>query len=354
MSRDLTFPSDFGADWHDLVRELEQRVASAEAALAEMRAVVARLAAFEPNPAQAEPQPDAPAVWKFDGYDAPEAPAEAPEEAFAAGEDEPDAVREEVSRTVAEVRAELEAGLPDADATSEASWPVLRPFSLTEREVKTDGLREEQEAAGELPDGRDGAAADAWAPSQDDAARRDEVARIVAQMRGELGSSFADAGEEPEEGEPGPEADEDARREEVRRAVEAARAELAKGMLHHDPEPETSGDGEAPDNGSDLSRFAFSDWPSAQMETSGPPVIVIKDQDGRVELARVYETLRRIDCGENAALLNYTPHSVTIGLSARVNVPSREEMSEAVEQVFGRRCRVQSDGVRLSVDIGRE
>jgi hypothetical protein len=88
------------------------------------------------------------------------------------------------------------------------------------------------------------------------------------------------------------------------------------------------------------------------MEPSGPPVIVIKDPEGRVELARVYETLSLVNCDENAALLNYTPHSVTVGLNLRASVPSKEAMEKAIETVFGRMCRVESDGVRVSVDIG--
>ncbi|HWO73489.1 MAG TPA: hypothetical protein VNN21_08020 [Dehalococcoidia bacterium] len=360
MSGDLTFSSDFGSDWNALVRDLEQRVESAQATLAELRTALARLAAFEPRPALAEPPSEAAPDWKFDGYEAAEDKTAAGGPAFVLAEDEPDRVREEVSRTVAEIRAELENGSMDVDATSEGSWPVLRPLQLVDVTLQTEGVEDGGlETAISESERREADAAQGWPASDEDAARRNEVAKIVAQMRGELASGFGSLGFEGEyeaegrEPMPGLDPDEDARREEVRRAVEAARAELAGTTLHREPEPRFERAGET-EKASDLSRFAFSDWPSAQVETSGPPVIVIKDQDGRVELARVYETLKRIDCGENAALLNYTPHSVTIGLSARANVPSREEMSKAVEQVFGRSCRVQSDGVRLSVDLGRE
>ena len=81
---------------------------------------------------------------------------------------------------------------------------------------------------------------------------------------------------------------------------------------------------------------------------------MIKDSEGRVELARVYETLSRVNCDENAALLNYTPHSVTVGLNVKAAIPETEVLAEAVKAVFGRACEVDSDGVRLNVQIGKD
>jgi hypothetical protein len=88
------------------------------------------------------------------------------------------------------------------------------------------------------------------------------------------------------------------------------------------------------------------------MEPSGPPVVVMKDADGRVELASVYETLHELGCDDGAALLNYTPHSVTVGLPIAAQFPSKERVAEAVEKVFGLTSSVESDGVRITVSIG--
>jgi hypothetical protein len=73
-----------------------------------------------------------------------------------------------------------------------------------------------------------------------------------------------------------------------------------------------------------------------------------------VELARVYETLSRVHCDENAALLNYTPHSVTVGLNLKAAVPEVEALTEAIRATFGRACEVDSDGVRVNVQIGKD
>jgi hypothetical protein len=142
--------------------------------------------------------------------------------------------------------------------------------------------------------------------------------------------------------------DEEAVREEVRRAVEMARAELT-GATAADDEPAEAGAAVAK-----APRFSLSDWMNTEHDIEGPPVIVIKDTDGRVELAHVYDTLNRLACGDSAALLNYTPHSVTVGLPIRAVVPAKEDLAAAVESVFGRRCRVESDGVRISVIMGSD
>src|SRR5690606_25145866 len=96
------------------------------------------------------------------------------------------------------------------------------------------------------------------------------------------------------------------------------------------------------------------DWSQFKAEPSGPPIVVIKDQDGRVELASVFETLNQPGCGDGASLLNYTPHSVTVGLPLLAKFPGTEEMARVVETVFGIRSRVESDGVRITVSIGED
>jgi hypothetical protein len=91
-----------------------------------------------------------------------------------------------------------------------------------------------------------------------------------------------------------------------------------------------------------------------QAETSGPPVLVVKDTDGRVELANVYDLLNRLECGESAALLNYTPHSVTVGLPIQAPSPTLASVESAVMAVFGRSGVVDTDGARITVQMGTD
>jgi hypothetical protein len=232
---------------------------------------------------------------------------EAADEAPEGSEEDDEARRLEVSRMVAEMRAQMNAGSQDFD----------------------DG----------------GPMASENEPEYED--RRREVADMVAKMRAEMSAGAAAVEDEGVDIHPSATSDDSAVRDEVRRAVEAARAEMSSGWVG-------AGSSTASPSGSEEKKFSFPDWQNARVEPSGPPVIVIKDPEGRVELARVYETLNRVDCDENAALLNYTPHSVTVGLNMRATVPTREGLASAVEAVFGRKCRVESDGVRLSVEIGRD
>ena len=83
-----------------------------------------------------------------------------------------------------------------------------------------------------------------------------------------------------------------------------------------------------------------------------PPVMVIEDEDRHVELSRVYEMLSRLECTQQASLLNYAPHNVSIGLTSREAIPQPEAIKEAVKAVFGRGCSVVLEGSRLSVSIG--
>jgi hypothetical protein len=212
-------------------------------------------------------------------------------------------------------------------------------------------------------------------PSQDEAYRRqEEVSLMVARMRVELEAGSPDtllddaqdlasddisspAGVAAEnearttaDGAPVTGQDDDAVREEVRRAVEAARLEMQRQAgVGHIPTLETQAAPEA--TSADPKRISFADWPSVSNDIIAAPVIVIKDVEGRVQLAGIYEMLRLAHCSEDAALLNYTPHSVTIGLPMRAPAPSTTMLAAAIKSVFGRSCRVQSDGVRISADF---
>jgi hypothetical protein len=283
------------------------------------------------------------------------------DEEEAAEDDENEQKRLDVARMVAEMRehpdsaagaSEVSVEEPPADAEEEDEARRLEVARMVAE------MREHPDAAADPPIEETPAEGE-----DDDEARRLEVARMVAEMRN--GASYDDegeaAGKEVEESKPEEVAgvasvrdesqaeaaatadDSDAQvRDEVRRAVEAARAEMSSG---YKSDAESEGG---------LSRFNFPDWQSTHAEPSGPPVIVIKDPEGRVELARVYETLSRVNCDENAALLNYTPHSVTVGLNAKAAVPQVDDLTAAVEAVFGRKAEVDSDGVRVNVQIGKD
>ncbi len=85
---------------------------------------------------------------------------------------------------------------------------------------------------------------------------------------------------------------------------------------------------------------------------NGPPVIVIEDPLGRVELSQVFATLSKVDRSAQAALLNYSPHSVTIGLGMATPVPDPNLLALAAQAVFGRSCTVRSEGNRTAIEVG--
>jgi hypothetical protein len=177
---------------------------------------------------------------------------------------------------------------------------------------------------------------------------REAVRRMVEQTRTELFFGAPSGASERTRNEA--ESAEVDPRQAVRRAVEASRAELGLGQ----PEDEAPPHGESsprpmqmPDAvRTDSGRFAG-------LEALGAPsLIVIEDPEGRVELVQVYATLDRISKASQAALLNYTPHSVTVGLNSFAQPPSTDELAAAAEAVFGRSCKVANDGTRLSVLVG--
>jgi hypothetical protein len=130
---------------------------------------------------------------------------------------------------------------------------------------------------------------------------------------------------------------EEAQREEVRRAVEAARAEMAAADEGPKIVPIV------PRPGAPLPKGANFD---------GPPIIVIEDPSGRVELSQVFATLSKVDRSAQAALLNYSPHSVTIGLGMLAPVPDPNELVLAAQSVFGRSCTVKLEGNRTAIEVG--
>jgi hypothetical protein len=167
-------------------------------------------------------------------------------------------------------------------------------------------------------------------------------------------------------------ADPDALRDEVRRAVEQARAELEAGTL----KPESQDALSSPAGHGAEEPVAASVEPRSLMEQASPGLpptqplehgftfppemerplpqpssLVIDDPAGRVELVRVYETLYRVGCASQAVLLNYTPHSVTIGFGSR-ELPSAEDLVPAVEAIFERSCEARLENNRLTLHMG--
>jgi hypothetical protein len=299
-----------------------------------------------------EPQPS----WSLDAQDAQATTAEAM-----------DAAAEEAAR---ERRRSLSSGWPDEGIWSQSfDWPAMRSgFGETPKDAAADApaddfrsmvdqVRAEIEAARASGETLDLDAPGEAEPSGENT-RRAEVQRMVEEMRGRMSNEALEDdafdGEGGGEGEAEAEAgrvapaetsadDDEAKREEARRAVEQMRAELSGGSTHSvvfappvaKPAPSL-------------------DWSHMQADISGPPVIVVKDSEGRVELANVYDLLNRIECGESAALLNYTPHSVTVGLPIRAAMPTPEAVENAVIAVFGRSGVVDTDGVRITVEMGAD
>jgi hypothetical protein len=238
-------------------------------------------------------------------------------------------------------------------------------------------------ASGSPPGEEDEAPWQSPAPEldEDSQAARDEVRRAVEAARAELDASLArentdawydpsfkaDTGDADASG-PNTAVDE---RDEVRRAVAAARAELDGVDFSLEDEieaeidwpresgtawPQASGPEPAPETTPVSEQAPAVTWqmPELQDLSLNPSVIMLEDVQGHVDLARVYEVLAHLDCTETASLLNYASHNVSIGLSSSNVMPSAEQITEAVKAVFGRGCKVTSDGIRLSVRIGDE
>jgi hypothetical protein len=280
---------------------------------------------------------------------------------------ESDPTRAGVSEIVAQVRAELEgaqdlAGTPptgseDASADREGVDVSSDPWSTS---LPAEGLDDDAGNDNE----RVTAAADRTSPfiegATDPAASLEaEVAELVPLDAGGAGALVDTHGAS------GIEQDDATRRDEVSRAVEEIRRQIESGGLQAvmreegigDTSPGSAAIGQEEVQGEKpafrlAAPGALPDWSHVPLEPMGPPVVVIKDPDGRVELASVYEALNELGCGDGAALLNYTPHSVTVGLPVSARFPTTGQISDAVEKVFGLTARVESDGVRVTVSIG--
>jgi hypothetical protein len=378
-----------------VVDDLEQGIETLAASLESLRATVHAVSAQ----VRALGRQDVPAVPALTVVEsAPEASVAdetegemAAAEPLSASEAGSDADRDEVRRAVEAMRAELEKPAPASNASArdeasrggetsraELSWSNLRVdsgFGVAPSEPLATASSPEADAsktAAEAEEARreevrlavERARAEMFGekparPVDDDEAKREEVRRMVENTRGSLswntmksdGGSWGQFQPEPggfsigrdqapskplgESNEPSD--PDEARREEVRRAVEAARAEMAPEDAGPKIVPIVPRPGSTPPKGADF---------------SGPPVIVIEDPSGRVELSQVFATLSKVDRSAQAALLNYSPHSVTIGLGMTSAVPDPNELVLAAQSVFGRSCTVKLDGNRTAIEVG--
>lgn len=384
-------------DWRRLAAELEDKVASLSAALAEVQGTLRSLTDMAAQsesalaaPAEykspvselvslmsAEPKafvPAEPAVSQWEqepvAYETPasyEAPASWITETPTADSPGswptgPSAETTEVEQPDAEA---VETPLAAEWSSPPNEWAWESPTAVEEEPVEHAALEDVEEIAAPIE------------PVDVDEAR-DDVRRAVEALRAELEAdsstksrfgwyepASADAAVETKgavgQDEPvaaasletgAPEADdEDARREEVRRAVEMARAELM-GVVAPPEDDEDSGlVGKALAPGALSEQFRF-EGPGVVV---AQPTIVLEDQEGRVELVRIFETLSRVQCADQAVLLNYQPHSVTVGIAAKV-LPPADELAAAVKDVFGRTCQVKEEksSNRLSVQIANQ
>ncbi|HLF72340.1 MAG TPA: hypothetical protein VI759_09340 [Dehalococcoidia bacterium] len=344
--------------WQVLLRDVEAKLDSLSQELTGLKTAVGRLSAM--------PSPSAAPVYE-----------ETPADEIAAASPEP-------GDDTAELASELAAFEPEKSWT-ETEMPAFTGLGSARVEAEAAPASDDDEASREevrraveaLRDeiGSSGVdEAETAEPAEEDESSRDEVRRAVEAMRAEMTDDTT-----TEDGfAPAPEEDEDPSRDEVRRAVEAMRAEMA-GEAGHVEEPDAPV-GEPGHRGPTLTEmFAAHDEPAPismlplaegadeqegsaaerwqarhDESTITPLAIVIEDSQGRVELSRVYDALSRVDCAAQAALLNYTPHSVTVGLSPRSTLPQPDALVEAVAGVFGVPCRVSSDGLRLTVQLGED
>ena len=94
--------------------------------------------------------------------------------------------------------------------------------------------------------------------------------------------------------------------------------------------------------------------PPYRAERVHPPTITIEDPEGRVELARVYNLLKHLDCAANSSLLNYSSRQVSVQLSDSKYAPDGENVGDAVREVFERENNVSVDGLNVIVKLGED
>lgn len=279
-----------------------------------------------------------------------------------------------VSRTVERLRNEVErlsarlattdTARPSGDAWQETPAPV-RPSpavpSIIEQPSPLHGLAE-----GSWPVPRAAASVAAEEEEPEPEASADEPP--VPAVEDELPAYDEESTESPPDDAPEapPEdADPAAVREQVRLEVERARAAIAAGRLDVFEELSREDDADerswqAPAAETPPAEASREPAPAAAPLAYAPeredrpiiinPVVVVDDESGRVELVRVYEALSSVGYAGEASLINYTPHTVKVGLTG-TTMPDTGALGEAIEKAFGRACEVAVDGNRITVSL---
>jgi hypothetical protein len=297
-------------------------------------------------------------IWSAPAPSAPEpvaAPMTPPAvESPAAYVDEDEENREAVRRAVEQMKADLSAGnfyddevAEDEAPAAEVAPPVAEAAVVEEEpEDPREAVRRAVEQA-KAEMSRPGYVAPSYdeAPSapepqqapaafNDDDAAREAVRQAVEAAKAER--SFAETAI-------GTMSEEEAAREAVRQAVAKARTEMATtgSISEEEPAPVAK-------------PAAFVVPPPSRAERVHPPTITIEDPEGRVELARVYNLLKRLDVAANSSLLNYSSRQVAVQLSDAKVPPEGDLVGAAVSEVFGRENDVSVDGLNVIVKLGTD
>ena len=254
--------------------------------------------------------------------------------------------REAVRRAVEQMKADLSSG----DFSHEEVAPQVMDAAVDEPKVEEEEAEDPREAVrraveqaraemsrpGYVPPPLEELEEPAPAPAafNDDEAAREAVRQAVEQAKAER--SFA-------ENAIGTLSEEEAAREAVRQAVAKARTEMATTGTISEEEPEPV-----------VKQPAFVVPPPHRPERVHPPTITIEDPEGRVELARVYNLLKRLDVAANSSLLNYSARQVSVQLSDAKVPPDGDDVGTAVREVFERQNDVSVDGVNVIVKLGSD
>ena len=262
---------------------------------------------------------------------------------------DPETARGEVQRAVERLKAEMHAGSMDPDKAddtpkTDAVWAATdpKPHEITQSENVTSAWPSLGDTRFLEPRHDSGLAASQTEPEFVGPA--DQNARAENEQRRSYGE-FSAPDSEPAADEVPPSEDGD-RREEVRRAVEQARAELSPAKPRADLAKE-----DEPRSILLASMSGAEGRSLADLDVS-PPVLVIENTGGRVELVQVFETLNRVQKSAQAALLNYSPHSISVGLSSLSDPLDPDELVKAAAEVFGKECSVTTQGSEISILVG--
>ncbi len=144
-----------------------------------------------------------------------------------------------------------------------------------------------------------------------------------------------------------PQPDDHVRRDEVRRAVEQARADI------DDVESSAEMPSAEDPPSSLMASMAGAEERASDDLPVKPPVVIIENSDGRVELVQVFQALNRVQHSTQPALLNHSSNSISVGLSSLSDPLDPDALAKAAEEVFGKECTAESRGNEISILVGK-